>query len=277
MKTALAIHDLSCYAKSSLTVVLPVLESAAVECAVLPTAILSSQSDGFGNLYSVSQSESCHEIMERWSAEGLVFDSVYSGYLDSPRQCDLVLEAVRRFSKPGTLILTDPVLGDGLELYQTMDEEQIGAMRSLIAHASIITPNWTEAQLLVDGKAEKESCSAHEAEEYARKLSLLSGAKVVITSVPSFPGQLVNLAYDGKEVRIFSNEMLSPSYPGCGDLFASLLLSLLLSGWAFFPAVRKAGEIATYALSVSLREGRERRMGVAVAPAIRALGECVLF
>lgn len=277
MKSALAIHDLSCYAKSSLTVVLPVLECAGIECAVLPTAVLSSQSDGFDEVFTADQSGTCKSIMERWEAEKLSFDAVYSGYLASPDQCDLVLEAVRNFSHYGTLVLVDPVMGDGLALYQTLEESHISAMRSLIGHASIITPNWTEAQLLCDGKAEKQSCTVSEAEEYARRLSLMSGAKVVITSVPSFPGQLVNLAYDKSQVRIFSNDIISPSLPGCGDLFASLLLSLLLSDWEFFPAVRKAGEIATYALSVSVREGRERRMGVRVAPAVRALAECVLF
>lgn len=277
MKNALAIHDLSCYAKSSLTVVLPVLESAGVECAVLPTAVLSSQSDGFENVFSSDESSTCREIMDRWEAEGFRYDAIYSGYLASADQCELVLDSIRRFSKVGTLILIDPVMGDGLSLYQTLDESHISAMRALVGHASIITPNWTEAQLLCDGKAERDTCTTAEAEEYARRLSLMSGSKVVITSVPSFPGQLVNLAYDRGEVRIFSNDMISPSLPGCGDLFASLLLSLLLSDWQFFPAVRKAGEIATYALSCSVREGRERRMGVRVAPAVRALAECVLF
>lgn len=271
MKSALAIHDLSCCSKSSLTVVLPLLEAAGVECAVLPTAILSTQSDGFEDLYAAECTTSCMEIISRWKRLGFRFDAVYSGYLASSLQSEVVLKAIESLRKESSTVLIDPVLGDGLSLYQGFTEEHIAQMRELVRKASIITPNWTEAQLLTDGKALFESTTLERAKVYASRLYEMSGALVVITSVPVALGSVVNLAYDGKEARYFSNNALSPSLPGCGDMFASILLSLLLDDFSFFTAVRKAGEMTTEALRYSLSKGRERRMGVMLKSAIREL------
>lgn len=272
MKNALAIHDLSCFSKSSLTVVLPLLEAAGIECAVLPTAVLSTQSDGFEDVFAADCSEACRGIIEKWKCLGFHFDAIYSGYLASDDQQDIVAECISSFSKPAAAVLVDPVLGDNLGLYPGLTDAHISQMRSLVGKATVITPNWTEAQLLLDGRALFESATIKRAEEYARGLFELSRAAVVITSVPAALGTLVNLAFDGKECRSFSNDMLSPSLPGCGDMFASLLLSLLLDDNSFFVSVRRAGEITTEALRESLRCGREKRMGVLLYPAIRALG-----
>ena len=40
-KRALAVHDISCFGRCSLTVALPVLSAAGIETSVLPTAVLS--------------------------------------------------------------------------------------------------------------------------------------------------------------------------------------------------------------------------------------------
>lgn len=272
MKNALAIHDLSCCSKSSLTVVLPLLEAAGVECAVLPTAILSTQSDGFDDISVTDCSTACTDVMAKWKSLGFSFDAIYSGYLAGEDQGGIVADCISSFSRSSSAVLVDPVLGDNLGLYPGLTEEHVSQMRKLIRRATVITPNWTEAQLLTEGRALYESTSIKRAEEYARRLHEESGAAVVITSVPAALGTLVNLAYDGKECRCFSNDTLSPSLPGCGDMFASLLLSLLLDENSFFVAVRLAGEITTEALRESLRCGREKRMGVMLHPAIKALG-----
>ena len=271
MKSALAIHDLSCYSKSSLTVVLPILECAGVECAVLPTAILSTQSDGFEDIFSQDCTNSCSTIIEKWKSLDFHFDAIYSGYLASSKQEELVLSSISAFKKKDTLVLVDPVLGDNMSLYQGFTDMHIKQMRSLIKKANIITPNWTEAQLLLNGKAVDESTTLSIASTKAKELYKESGASVVITSVPLSLGNLVNLAYDGSEVRCFSNDLLSPSLPGCGDMFASLLLSLLLENNSFFVSVRMAGEITTAALKESLRCNREKRMGIMLKPALKLL------
>ena len=159
-KSVLAIHDLSCHAASSLSVVLPLLLSAGLDTSFLPSALLSSQSDGFDNLFVRDLSRECDEIMDRWKSYSLHFDCLYTGYLASESQLELVLRARSAFLSPSSLIVTDPVMGDEGKLYQNLGSSHIAMMKSLCRGSSVITPNYTEA-LLLAGRSDgytAESC-----------------------------------------------------------------------------------------------------------------------
>ena len=273
-KSVLAIHDLSCHAASSLSVVLPLLLAAGLDTSFLPSALLSSQSDGFDNLFVRDLSCECDEIMERWKSYALHFDCLYTGYLASERQLELVLKARSSFLFPSALIVTDPVMGDEGKLYQNLGVSHIAMMKKLCSGSSVITPNYTEALLLagkIDGYGGE--TTLHDAEELARMLSSECGSSVIITSVPVSGGIYANLACDGTRVRAFTYEDLHAGYPGCGDLFASLLVSFLLNDESFFVSVHKAGEIASYAIRETLKEKKERREGISVSHAVRMMLE----
>ncbi len=210
--------------------------------------------------------------MEKWKEYGFRFDCLYSGYLAHDEQIEIVNKCIDEFILPSSPVLIDPVLGDEGCLYPNLDEKHIAAMRSLIKRAGIITPNWTEAQLLVKGRAENNPVSVEEAENTARILHELSqGAHVVITSVPSVFGTILNVAYDGKEFRAFSYDELKVSYPGSGDMFASLLLAFILNSKPFFVAVKEAGDITTFALEECIASDKEKRLGISLSPAIKRL------
>ena len=134
----LAIHDLSCFSKSSLTVALPVMEALSVETAVLPTALLSTQTDGFDDIYIRDLSGDMTAIDGRFSSLGLRFDGIYSGFLASVEQIDIVSSIIDKYA---TLTLVDPVMGDDGKLYQTITEDHAAAMIRLARKADIITPN----------------------------------------------------------------------------------------------------------------------------------------
>ena len=118
----LAVHDLSCYSKSSLTVVLPVLEALSVETAVLPTALLSTQTDGFDDIYVKDNLESMKAILCRFEKLGISFDGIYTGYIGSADEIELVRSFVKDVDAP---LLVDPVMGDGGELYQTVGKDVV--------------------------------------------------------------------------------------------------------------------------------------------------------
>lgn len=273
-KSVLAIHDLSCHAASSLSVVLPLLLAAGLDTSFLPSALLSSQSDGFDNLFVRDLSRECDEIMERWKSYSLHFDCLYTGYLASESQLELVLRARSSFLSPSALIVTDPVMGDEGKLYQNLGSSHIAMMKSLCRGSSVITPNYTEA-LLLAGRSDGYTAETtlHEAEELATRLSSECTSSVVITSIPLSGGIYANLACDGTQVRAFTYENLHASYPGCGDMFASLLVAFLLNDESFFVSVHKAGEIASYAIRETLKEKKERREGVSVSYAVRRMLE----
>lgn len=264
----LAIHDLSCYAKSSLTVVLPVLEALSVETAVLPTAVLSTQTDGFDDIFVQDEHEAMKRILDKFKALRLHFDGVYSGYLGSADEIDTVSHAMEFFDG---LSFVDPVMGDNGELYQTVGEDLCSAMVRLVKKADIITPNFTEAMILTgldDGFKAQGQRAIHDQITVLRSLGPKRG---VITGIPLQAGGLGNAAWDGDEIRLFQYSDAGISYPGSGDLFASILFGLVIKGNSFFGSVSHATSIATYAVSESKRAGRERRLGLMLSPVMEEL------
>lgn len=272
MPDILAMHDLSSYGKSSLNVIMPTLEALGSECSSLPTAILSTQSDGFEDLYMLDLSDTMRFIFENHKRIGLKFDALYSGFLGSNAQIRIVEEIIKHYN---AFTLVDPVLGDGGKLYQTMNKDSVKAMRSLVGLASLITPNYTEALLLTDSDMTKDRLSNRDIENLALKLKAIGPDKGVITSVPIAMG-MCNVAYSGDEIRLFSFEEIGISFPGSGDLFASLLLGLAMKGYSFFSSVKIATEIASNAIAESSRRGRERRRGIMLDPVFKEIRRMAL-
>lgn len=269
----LAIHDLSCYSKSSLTVVLPVLEALSVETAVLPTAVLSTQTDGFDDIFVKDEHLAMKEILSRFGKLGISFEGVYSGYLGSADEIETVEIAMKHF---GSLSFVDPVMGDNGSLYQTVDDELCASMVRLVRKADIITPNFTEAMILTgldDGFRAQGQKAIRDQISVLRSLGPRRG---VITGIPLQAGGLGNAAWDGDEIRLFQYEDAGVSYPGAGDLFASLLFGLVIKGGSFFGSVSHATAIATYVVAASKKAGRERRLGIMLSPVMSEIRRRVL-
>lgn len=261
LPTCAAIHDLSCYAKSSLTVVLPTLEVMLVEACPVPTALLSSQTDGFSSYTFTDTTEALKQILSAWRSLDLGFDAIYTGFLGSSEQVLSIrafIQAQRARANP--LVLVDPVLGDDGSLYGPMKEADVDSMRILSCDADVITPNVTEAALLL-GEPYQEHMDEQTARSWARKLSLLTQAKVAITSVNLTSGKAIACS-DEKTEFLVPYQHMHASYPGCGDLFASLLLGFLLNKESFRTAVMASATYTSLAIERTLLAGYERRHGV---------------
>ena len=271
MKSILAVHDLSCHGSGSLNIALPVLMAGGLDVSVLPSAVLSTQSDGFSPLFVKDLETECMAILDAWKEFGFRFDALYTGYLADTGQLDIIERVRRDFLKEDALIITDPVMGDDGTLYQNLGLSHVDMMRRLARSSSVITPNATEACLLTHRECRAEWKKA-EAEDLAAELCSLSGSSAVITSLVLEGGFSVNLASDGRDCRCFSYDMVDASYPGSGDLFASLLSVFLLGGDSFFVSVLKATRLTSHAIERTYSERRERREGVIAWYALRALG-----
>lgn len=236
--------DLSSLGKSSLTVMIPALEMLGVEACPVATGLLSSQSDGFLSPYTEDASEAYLSILDTWERLGVSFDALYSGWFFSPRE----MERTARFVKthPSLFYLCDPVLGDGGSLYQTMDDERVEAMRGLASCASLVTPNPTEAALLLDVPRFEESM-----------VSNLPGRRHLVTGLRTDTGWCVALD-DGKVP--FRHR--PASFPGTGDLFDAILLGLLLKGHSLREAVERTTTLVYLAIE---RTVRERKYGISVS------------
>ena len=81
MKRAVTIQDISCFGKCSITVALPLISAMGVECAVIPTAVLSTHTGGFTGWTFRDLADDIPAVTDHWKKEGLTFDGVYTGYL----------------------------------------------------------------------------------------------------------------------------------------------------------------------------------------------------
>jgi pyridoxine kinase len=275
MKTAAAIHDLSCYAKSSLTVVIPTLAALQVEASILPTALLSTQTDGFDQYVYEDLTDTMGAILCHWKSLKLFFDAIYSGFLGSQRQIDTVADLIgwQRNLGESPLVLIDPVMGDQGEPYGPMTSDLIRRMGQLVRQADVITPNVTEAALLL-GEPYSHDLTVQVAQQWAERLSALGPKQVAITSVMDGPDGIV-VAYDANTGRqqLFRQSYAPVSFPGCGDLFASILCATLVHEMPFCEAVSTASQLVSKAVYASWEAQIPTRQGVAVEYIMKDLVE----
>ena len=264
----LALHDLSCYSKSSISVVLPVMEALGVETAVIPTAILSTQTDGFDDIYTEGRERELRLIYDKLKTLGVSFDGVYTGFLSSEDEIDVIRTIL---SSEDGLKLVDPVMGDDGALYQTVTRSHAENMARLLRSADVITPNLTEAMILSGLEDGIRKLGQGEIKDLVDVLRSMGPERGVMTSVPLVAGGLGNVAWMGREIRIFQYDDLGVSYPGSGDLFASVLFALLVRNESFFGSVSHATGIATSAIAYAKSAGRERCLGISLYPVMKEI------
>ena len=270
-----AIHDLSCFGRCALTVIIPTLSAMGIQTVPVPTALLSTHTGGFTDMLFVDLSGEMDGISDHFRSLGLEFDSVYSGFLGSEEQIERVARFIDEFAKKDAPILVDPVMGDDGELYSTYTREMGEGMRHLVSKADIITPNYTEACFLTGTNyTSLEGMSHDEVENLARslieKLLKMGPEKIAITGFET-EGSVLTFGTDGD--GIFTNEIprLCASYPGTGDIFASTLLGRVLKGDSFREATHKACAFTAEVIGYTMRFPTPHREGVMLEPCLKSL------
>jgi len=237
-----AVHDLSGFGRASLTVAIPILTTLGIQVCPLPTAVLSSQTSGVEGFTFHDLTDQMGPVLDHWARLDLRFDAVYSGFLGNPVQADLVERCMDERLNPEGFVLVDPVLGDNGCLDPTQTPEMVAAMRRLVSRADIITPNLTEAAFLL-GDPWRPDLSQEELRGQLVRLAELGPRGVVITSAPaSSPDSTATVAFDRTQNRFWKVEgsHIPAFYPGCGDMFASVLTGALLRGDSLPVAVDRA-------------------------------------
>ena len=199
MKRIVTMQDLSCIGKCSLTVALPVLSAMGCQCCPLPTALLSAHTGFSGNTF-LDLTVEMGRIADHWAAMDLQFDAIYSGFLGSADQVDTVARFFDTFKKSGTAVIVDPVMGDHGTAYRTCTPDLCRGMRALAENADVITPNLTEAALLLDRPYEE--IRQADAYEVVRRLSLGGRRSVVLTGYFSEPCALTVTAARAKLYKL---------------------------------------------------------------------------
>ena len=265
-----AIHDLSCFGRCSLTIALPVLSAMGCQCCPLPTALLSAHTGFPGNTF-LDLTVEMGRIADPWAAMDLQFDAIYSGFLGSADQVDTVARFFDTFKKSDTAVIVDPVMGDHGTAYRTCTPELCRGMRVLAENSDVITPNLTEAALLLDRPYEE--IRQANAYEVVRRLSLGGRRSVVLTGYSSEPGQTGTLCFDrdSGESKAVQTPREPQDFSGTGDLFASVLAGGVAKGVPLFQAAQAAADFVRDCIARTLAEGLTEQDGVDFEPLLGQL------
>ena len=263
-KKIAVINDISGYGRCSLTVTLPVISKMKVQCCPLPTAILSNHT-AFPYYFFDDYTEKMPRYMEAWEKLGLSFSGIYTGFLGSKEQIEIVTDFIRKFAGEDTVVIMDPVMGDHGKPYITYTREMCEEMKKLVKYARILTPNVTEASILTDTPY-KEKWRKKEIRKMAEKLLQQGPSKVVITGIPQgeFIANYVCEKKDPetKEKKVFVNPEIRGQFLrtmrvgtqrcGTGDLFASIIAADAVKGVDFFKSVKKASNFVKKCIQKSI-------------------------
>lgn len=272
-KRILTIQDISCVGQCSLTVALPILSACGLETAILPSAVLSTHSVGFRDFTFRDLTEDIPAIEHHWQQEGIRFQAVYTGYLGSARQIEMVQDICQNLLVPGGKKIVDPAMADRGELYPVFDMDFVQEMKKLVGKGDIVLPNITEASLLTDTEYREEYD-----EEYICGLvdgiHRLGAGTVVLTGV-SYDAQStgVLVSEQGKQTY-YRHELLDRGCHGTGDVYASSFVGAYMHGKTVPEAARIAADYTLACIKNTL-DDPDHWYGVKFEPVLGELIEAL--
>lgn len=269
-KKVAAIHDISGVGRCSLTVIIPVLSAMGVQVCPVPTAVLSAHT-GYGEFVMRDLTDYIPQALDHYKRLGLSFDCIYSGFLASSEQIDHCLDFFASF--PKALKVVDPVMGDNGKSYPTYTPELCSRMSELAAVADIITPNLTEAAILLGEEFPTGTLSAADMKSWLVRLSQQGPKIVVITSVPMTAGGICTVGYDSRRNSFWkiSGEYVPISYSGSGDMFTSVLIGGILGGDSLPIAMNRAEAFTQSTIKTTYSYGTHWTDGIMFEPHLHRL------
>lgn len=269
IKKIAAINDLSGIGRCSLTVAIPIFSALGMQCCPFPTAILSCQTafDEFSFLDFTSEMKKYKNV---WDNLNLRFDCIYSGFLGSEKQIDIVSNFINNHKE--SLVIIDPVMGDDGCLYSTYNINMCMKIKKLIIHADVITPNLTEACILADNDYKSLVICEESLENIAKKLADLGPKKIIITGIKK-NNEIWNFVYNKEEEKYFivKSKYGNKYYGGTGDIFASIVSAMILKGINLKEAVERASSFIYKAIEFTSQYDVDSREGIIFEPFLKEL------
>lgn len=271
MRRIVTIQDVSCVGKCSLTVALPIISAMGVETAIIPTAVLSTHTMFQGFTFRDLTSD-INPIMEHWKKEGFTFDAVYTGYLGSFEQIDLMHGLFAQFGG-NALKIVDPCMADNGKLYPGFTPQFAAKMAGLCADADIIVPNLTEASFLLDIPYVQSGYDEAYIVGLLKKLAGLGAKRVVLKgiefakdqdSVSGVKGKIGIASYDSETGKVswYFHRKMRQSFHGTGDIFASVLTGALVRGLSLEKSYALAGDFVVESIRKTLSHKDHNNYGV---------------
>lgn len=257
-----AIHDLSGFGRCSLSVILPCLSAMGIQVCAVPTAVLSTHTGGLGDVTIRDLTDYIPEALKHYQNLKLEFDCIYSGFLGSKEQIDHCLSFFQVFPKAFKVV--DPVMGDHGKAYRTCTQDIRERMQELVSAADLITPNLTEASMLLGEEYPSKPMTQSMAKSWLLRLRRLGPKYVLITGVEMADGEMANIGYDDEKSAFWrvDCDYVPASYPGTGDIYASVIVGSLLCGDSLPIAMERATRFLELAIKTTFSYGTDTRYGV---------------
>lgn len=249
-KKMAVINDISGFGRCSIAVALPIISVLKVQCCPLPTSILSNHT-GFKDFFFDDYTDKMPAYIQQWKTLNLKFNGIYTGFLGSKKQIEIVTDFFRDFKTIDNQIIVDPVMGDYGKPYATYTEEMCQEMKKLVSYADILTPNITELCLLTDTPY-KEKWHMAELERVVEQLSDKGPKKIVVTGI--LQGKFIaNFCYEkGRPCRILRSHKVGTQRSGTGDIFASIIGADAVNGVDFDLSVKRASNFVKQCILKSI-------------------------
>ena len=270
----MAIHDISGYGRVSLTEVLPVMSAMGIEVCPLPTAVLSTHTYEFTDYTFCDLTDEIPAILKHWQKLELEFDAVYSGYVGSAKQLEIIEDIMTGAKKDGSLIVVDPVMGDNVLVQGTYSDrmkELVCGMKRLCRIADVITPNVTEACLLLGEDYPTGPLNNATIKRYLKGLSELGAEKIFITSVMDSENSMCVAVYDRAIDKYFKVNcgFVNRPFHGTGDIYTSVLTGAMLKNMSTIESANyAAGFVHAAILETIKHEQMKIRDGVIFEPVL---------
>jgi len=271
MKRIASIQDISCLGRCSLTVALPVISAMGVECAIVPTAVLSAHT-AFPGFVSRDLTDQLPAIAAHWRQQKVHFDALYTGYIASVPQVQQVLDFFGAVKSPDTLLIVDPAMADHGKLYSGFGGDFPAAMARVVAQADVALPNVTEACLLT-GTPYREDVDEDFARTLLQRVASLGVKQVVLTGVSFAPDRLGAMGYDSRTGTYFTAQgrRVPASFHGTGDIFAATVTGGLMRGMTLERASALAVEFVLACIDATTRDPHAGWYGVEFEKALPLL------
>ena len=257
-----AIHGLAGFGRSSLAAVIPTLSAMGVQVCPIPTAVLSTHTGGLGDVELRDLSDYISPCVAHYKRLELAFEGIYSGFLSTAAQAADVRRMIEAY--PDALAVVDPVMGDHGKTYRTCTPELTDAMRGLVGAADLITPNPTEASILLREAFAHQPFTSQNLKSMLVRLAELGPRYVVITGVEMAAGGCASVGYDRDQNAFWKvgYDYVPTSYPGTGDIFASVLTGSMVTGESFPMAMDRATRFDELVIKTTFSYGSDTRHGV---------------
>ena len=259
-----AIHDLCGYGKCSLGVAIPVLSAAGCDVCPVPTGLFSSHT-AFPGWYMHDTTDILGDYLAAWAGIGVELDAVYSGFLGAPEQVTIIRQVWETY--PKALRVVDPVMADHGKVYPTYTPQLVEAMGTLANGADILTPNLTEAAIILGREWQGADVDEPTVREMILELRERGAKNVVLKGIEHGDGLIHNYVWgDAIDFTETTNAKLPYMLHGTGDVFASTLLAAVMAGRDLAEATAFAADFTADAMLISAKQPNFEDRGVSFEP-----------